>query len=204
MPLLDDLEKGFADLMDRLRNVDVAVDNVDANADNVPGFEYMSRVSNAALRAAEMNGEAINDAWSRLRRGRYDFRNALQTWAMLTENSYGVFVEALRGPGQSRHPAWKIIPFSQSHPPAPTFNVPIDGFVKDELEFTEFFGTGGSHRIFDEGEPPTIVGGSVYFRLRTDVIQADLQPGSDHVAFIFRKSMGSVPPLVIVMLRVAK
>jgi hypothetical protein len=204
MPTVDELEKGFAELIARLREVEGAPDQGDASRDNAPGFEYMSRVSMAALRAAEASGEAVNAAWSDIRRGRYDFGKVLKTWAMLTENYYGVFLEALRGPGQSRHPAWKIIPYSLKQPPAPTFTVSIDGVVKEELEFTEFFGTGGSHRIFDESDPPTVVGGSVYFRLKNDLIKKKLQPDSDHVAFIFQKAMGSVPPLAIVMLRVTK
>ena len=204
MPRVDELEKDLADLFDRLRKVGGAADRIDPSTDNVPGFEYISRVSTAALRAAEAQSEAINDAWSEIRRGRYDFSNALKTWAMLTENYYGVFVEALRGPGQSRHPAWKIIPYSLKKQPraAPTFNVAVDGVVEEELEFTEFFGTGGAHKIFDESDPPTVIGRRVYFRLKDDVIKKDLEAGTHHVAFIFQKGMGSVPPLVIVMLRV--
>jgi hypothetical protein len=173
--------------------------------DNLPGFEYLQRVSTAAFRAVTSHGEELNSAWSEIRRGRYSFDTAMKSWAKLTENYYGVFTEALRGPVELHRPAWLIIPYSKSQGGAPAFSVRIDGVLKKgtPLEYTKFEGVGATPSAITDiyEKPPEAVGSRIHIRLSDTVIKS-LPENSDHVGFIFRKGVGNAPPLVIVVLRV--
>lgn len=183
-------------------------DDVRGGEDNVPGFEYAQRVAAATFRALMAHGEEINGAWLDVRRGRFGFDTALQTWAKLVDNYYGVFTEVIRGPSQLPRPAWLVIPYSKGKPPAPKCSVRVDGSLETgtALDYTKFESFGWDKRPVEGiyAKPPEVVVGSrVQFRLNEEVILG-LSDNTDLVSFIFRKSIGSAPPLVIVLLRVTE
>jgi hypothetical protein len=193
-------EKHFAAFVKNLTGSDVG----EGGDDNFPGFEYIQRVTNAAVRALTSHGEELNKAWPEIRRGRYGPGAAMQAWARLTESYAGIFTESLRGPGQNMRPAWLVIQYSITKPPAPSVSVRIDGFLEKDavLEYSKFEGLGSAtsaKNIYDR--PPEAAGIRVKFRLNHGAV-GTLSPGTDHVGFIFRKGMGNAPPLVIVVLRV--
>lgn len=172
--------------------------------DNVPGFEYAQRVTTSAIRALTAHGEEINEAWSQIRRGKYDANAAMNSWARLAENYYGIFVEVMRGPFPIPRPAWLIIPYSKSKPPAPDFSVRIDGEVDKgtPLGYTKFEAVGADKPGLGMLDgPPEAAGNRVEIRLNNAAIQK-LDPDTDHVAFIFRQGVGKATPLVIVVLRI--
>ena len=177
----------------------------DRGGDNFPGFEYFQRVSTAAVRALAAHGEEMNGAWSEIRRGQYDVPTALQGWANVVENYYGIFTELMRGPAQVARPAWLVVPYSKGKPPAPSFSVRIEGSVAPgtPLDYTKFESFGWDERplygIY--ARPPEANGSRVEIRLNDEVIQR-IRENTDLVSFIFRKSAGSAPPLVIVLLHV--
>lgn len=172
--------------------------------DNVPGFEYAQRVTTTAIRALTAHGEEINDAWSQIRRGKYDAAAAMTSWARLAENYYGIFVEMMRGPSPMPRPAWLVIPYSKEKPPSPSFSVRIDQHVDKGtlLGYTQFEAVGAEKSgvgIFDG--PPEAAGNRIEIRLKDTVIQK-LKANTDHMAFIFRQGVGKATPLVIVVLRI--
>ena len=172
--------------------------------DNVPGFEYAQRVTTSAIRALTAHGEELNDAWSQIRRGQYDSKAALNSWARLTEKYFGIFVEIMRGPVPMPRPAWLVIPYSKKKPPSPSFSVRIDGHVDrgTMLGYTKFEAVGAAKAgvgIFDG--PPQAAGNRVEIQLKNAAIQK-LAANTDHMAFIFRQGVGNASPLVIVVLRI--
>jgi hypothetical protein len=194
-------EKHFAAFVKNLTGSD---DVGEGGDDNFPGFEYIQRVTNAAVRALTSHGEELNKAWPEIRRGRYGPGAAMQAWARLTDSYVGIFTEGLRGPGLSMRPSWLVIPYSIKTPPAPAISVRIDGFLEKDatLEYSKFEGLGSAisaKNIYDR--PPEAAGSRVKFRLNHAAIK-NLNIDTDHVGFIFRQGMGTAPPLVIVVLRV--
>jgi hypothetical protein len=201
--------KAFAELARKILKGDAPSDEREQvvrpfTDDNVPGFEYVQRISSASGRALAAQVERMNGDWSTMREGRYTFAMAMQSWAQAVESYYSVLTEAWRGPSQMPRPAWLVLPYSQRKPPAPALSVRIDGIFdqKTALEYTRFEGLGKAQSTEDiYAEPPYGVSSRVEVRLNDDAIQ-QLEANTDHVGFIFRKGMGVAPPLVIVVLRV--
>src|SRR5262245_12801056 len=98
--------------------------------DNVPGFEFLQRVTTATVRALTAHAEELNGAWSEIRRGRFGPGVAMQSWTRVVENYYGIVTEAWRGPSPTAKPAWLVIPYSKSKPPAPSFSVPVEAVLE--------------------------------------------------------------------------
>jgi hypothetical protein len=182
-------------------------------SDNVPGFEYVQRVSAAALHAVLAHGEEANRAWSELRRGRFGIGAALQSWTKVVENYAGVVTEGLRFTPQPAQPAWLFIPYSKKNPPTTKFSLRIDTTREPiaSLHFTEFEGPApvrsaapGSGRVksvlYKKGIPE-VVGNRVEFNLDHSQVQ-QLDDGTQHTAFVYRKGMGAAPPVAVVVVQV--
>ena len=173
--------------------------------DNIPGFEYLQRVTMAAGRAVVAQVERLNEDWVRIREGTYTFGAALGTTAKWLESVTHVVDEAWRGPSQFPRPAWLIIPYSLRHKPAPDLSVRVDAIFdrRMPLDYTKFEGLGSARSSQDiYAQAPHGVGNRVELRLNELTLER-LDPNTDHVGFIFRPNAGPSPPLVIVVLRVA-
>jgi hypothetical protein len=171
---------------------------------NVPGFEYLQRVSSAAGRAVAAQVEQMNNDWSKMRDGDYSFAKAMNSWARIVESYYGVVTEAWRGPAEFPRPAWLIIPYSKSKRRAPTISVRVDAIFdkRTSLEYTKFEGLGNAQSTDSMyAQAPEGVGTRVEMRLNHKAIQI-LQDDTDHVGLIFRKAVGAAPPLLIVVVHV--
>jgi len=180
-------------------------------SDNVPGFEYVQRVSTAALHAVMAHGEEANRAWSELRRGRFGIGAALQSWTKVVENYAGLVTEGLRFTPHASQPAWLFIPYSKKDPPTTKFSIRIDTTREPipSLQFTDFEGlapvgyTGerSTRRNALYKKPPDVTGGRIEFSLDHDKIKA-LDDDTEHTAFAFRKGMGAAPPVAVIVVRV--
>jgi hypothetical protein len=175
----------------------------DGGDDNVPGFEYVQRVSTAAFRALSAHGEAMNAAWCQIRRGEFGFAEAARSWSKIVENYFTVVTEAARGPSQLARPAWQVIPYSKKDPRL-NFSVPTEyvlerGAALAYTRFASLTGDGVGGDIYED--TPKAVGSRVEFRLNRKVMDG-LPDNADYIGFIIRKGMGTAPPLVIVMIRV--
>jgi hypothetical protein len=174
--------------------------------DNVPGFEYVQRVSTAAFHAVLAHGEEANRAWSETRRGRFGIGAAMQSWTKVVENYAGVVAEGLRFPAQTSQPGWQFIPYSKKNPPTPPFSVRTDSTreLRQGLEYTTFaplVPTGSSTKSVRYSKTPEVVGGRIEFTLDRSQIQT-LDSNTDYIGFIYRKGMGAAPPVAIIVVHV--
>jgi len=171
-------------------------------ADNVPGFEYVQRVATSMFRALSAHGEEMNDAWLKIRRGGFGFADALQSWARVADNYFGVVTEAARGPGQFPRPAWEAVAVSKANPKLP-HSIRIEGSLEKDARLTSvWFNRDGQveQQVICE-EAPTAAGSRIEFRLNAETL-AKVEPGTMVIGFILREGVGSTSPLLIVMVRV--
>lgn len=184
--------------------------------DNVPGFEYVQRVSTAALHALLGNGEEANRVWFEMRRGRLGFGALLRSWTKMVENAGGVVTEALRLTPQAVQPAWLFIPYSKTDPPTTKFAIRLDTTPEPiaSLQFTDFEGPApvgsqaaamggsgrGKSRLYKKGIPD-VVGNRLEFSLDEGKVK-ELDVNTQHTAFVFRKGMGAAPPVAVVIVQV--
>lgn len=166
--------------------------------DNIPGFEYAQRVSNAWVNALTAHGEEANAAWADIRRGRYGFGAAAQAWARLVDNYAGVVAQALR-PSPIAAPTWVVIEFPEGEPRSPQTSTRVDAFLEKDtaLHFAQIGGTRTD--IFDGA--PRGLGNRIEFPLNRAQLQT-LRAGENLVYFLYRAGMGPVPPLVALVVRV--
>ena len=76
------------------------------DASNIPGFDYMSRISRVSGIAVAAQAELANRAWAEMVAGKYSYEDMMRTYARIVDNYYDVFVEVSRGPGYISRPAW--------------------------------------------------------------------------------------------------
>jgi hypothetical protein len=170
---------------------------------NLPGFDYLERLLFAAGKALTLHGNEANNTWTALRDGTFDRNKALQSYASVVDGYYTVLVEFLRAPWQLPRPAWSVIPYSKSNPPAPQQSIAIERVLDSQanLLYSPFqtLGRSGAPTIFQGGVQPN--GARVDFRLDDAAIQP-LDLNSHHVGFIYEEGRGVVTPLLIVVLHV--
>jgi hypothetical protein len=174
--------------------------------ENFPGFQYLQRVINSVSRGMLAQAEELNDAWSKIRRDQgYEFKDLLKTWTRLVENSYGVMMDVVQPLGP--RPNWLVIPWSMKNPPETSEgSVAVDGPAEtdSDLDYTEFFGVGSQPDLSLYETPPYRKGARVYISLNKARFEALVPQGQarEFISFVFRKSQGPSPPLVIVVLRI--
>jgi hypothetical protein len=174
-----------------------------SGSDNFPGFEFSQRVATAAVRALAGHARELNANWASIRRGQFSVSEALQSWSRITEAYFGVVTEAVRSSDVSQ-PTWQVIPYSKKGHPQPRHSIRIDRVLAagTALASTAFegLGTGRSTQDFYK-KKPTLEGNRVEFTLDKTVLDS-LKDGTDYVSFVFPKAMGTVPPLVIILLSI--
>jgi hypothetical protein len=181
-------------------------------SDNVPGFEYVQRVSNAALQAMLAHGEEANRAWSEIRRGRFGIGAAMQSWTKVVENYACVVMEGLRFTAHPPQPAWLFIPYSKGRPTT-QFSIRMDTLREQasDVESTKFESPGplGSAAAPRQGtvtsslykKTPKVVDGRIEFSLDPDLVK-ELENDTMHTALVFRKGRGATPPVAVIVMRV--
>jgi hypothetical protein len=179
---------------------------VASDKDNFPGFEYLQRVISSMSRGMLAQTEELNEAWSKIRRDEgYDFKDVLKSWTRLVDNSFGVMMDVVQPLGP--RPNWLVIPWSLNVPPSPETSVSVDGPAEPDgnLDFTEFFGAGKQPEkgksLYER--PPYRQGTRVQIRLNPSAFPVPAKDtAGDYISFVYRKSQGAAPPLVIVVLRI--
>jgi|SRR3954471_15560898 len=169
--------------------------------DNVPGFEYLSRVSSAASRAVIAHTKAANNAWSEMRYGRYGIGTAMKSWVRVVENYYGVATEMARM-SPARGPVWQVIPYSRANPKT-FYSIRVDEVLQnnDNLVVTPFTALGtGSGRDDVLIKPPHSTGTRIEFDL--DKRTVEYMDNGNYLGVIFRQGAGATSPLVVLVLRV--
>jgi hypothetical protein len=208
--------QGLNDLLDGLKREGVTARDLAAfvkmfvgpdpptsGSDNFPGFEFSERVTTAAVVALAGHAKELNAQWANVRRGRFSVPEALQSWARVVEGYSGVVSQAVRNADVSQ-PVWQVIPYSKKADPPPRQSVRIDRtFTKETLlESTAFEGLGsvkapeGMYR-----RKPTLNENRIEFTLDPDVLNG-LEPPSDFLSLVFPQAMGTVPPVLIIILHV--
>jgi hypothetical protein len=166
----------------------------------VPGYDYAYRIAEASLKTLANQGDAVNDAWSQMKRGAYGVGSAMKTWVTLVEGWYDVVLEASRGPAYRKSPGWVVFDRRDG---AETFERDVDVDVQNpgDLETTNFERIGAHDSRAGGYKPaPTARGGKVSVRIDRALVR-QFDPGLLFISFIFPKSRGPSEPLVIVVVR---
>jgi hypothetical protein len=177
-------------------------------SENLPGFDFASRVGRVAGIALAAQTEAANRAWADMLQGTYTFGSAMRTWSRMFENYYDVLVELWRGPGYVPRPAWIFFDYAYSRSQ--------DSWVPDTLkapakmdrlrtpetepaptEFVGLQGKGGSARLYKGYD---WVQNELTVTLDPEEARK-LEPGV-YISFLFAKGRSSEAPLAIIALRV--
>jgi hypothetical protein len=180
---------------------------VKGETQNYPGHGYVARVAAAISHAYSSQTEQMNEAWTDMRNGRWDFGRAMQVWARTIETSYDVFVAAAQVPVRSPSPAWLVVPYYLDKPKANRpadwlYHVPVEGQSETGLlDYSKFIGATAAYDLYRE--PPVRSGTRVEFRLNESELKL-LKPDTDYISFVFRKGQGAAPPLAIIVLRVRR
>jgi len=193
-----------------------------SNISRFPGIEYFERVGLAWTNALSVNRKALDDAWSEMKDGTYDYKQMMKTWADTAESYYGVAVEAQRGPGYQRQPVWVYFDYGPQRggPARPNTLERLATLERTEsegtnLECTEFASLLENDHLDPEKVYSTLPqweGASrsrIYMALDTDFIHQHVKPPKSikhqqqYISFILAAGRTSEPPLVIVMLRVS-
>jgi hypothetical protein len=177
-------------------------DNASQSGDNVPGLEYLQRVSAAAGRAVLAHTEEVNQVWSDIRRGTFQPAPALQSWTRVVDSYFAIVTEAWRGPFQLPRPTWRVIPFSLKDS-SPSFTFPTEQLLDKGANLDSTIlpvpnGAAVPAKIFSQ--EPTVDGSRVTFVLdKTAFVRME---NERFVGFVFEKGKGAVNPLLIFVLHV--
>jgi hypothetical protein len=176
------------------------------NADNMPGFDFVSRVGRVAGIALVAQTEAANRAWADMLQGTFTLGNAVRTWARMADNYYDIVVELWRGPGYVSRPAWIYFDYLRAQgtwvPDTLKANAKMDRSRTPETEpaptdFVGLQGKGGSSRLYKSYDWS---GNELTVSLDPGEAQS-LEPGM-YISFLFAKGRSSEAPLAIIALRV--
>jgi hypothetical protein len=175
------------------------------DASNIPGFDYMSRVSRVSGIATAAQAELANRAWAEMIAGKFSYEDMLRTYARIVDNYYDVWVEVTRGPGYITRPAWVYFDCVKTK----------DGWVPEtlkapakmdrgktpetELAPTVFEGKGGS---FDLYKSYDWVGYDLTLTLDPALVHE--VPSGMYMSYVFAKGRSSEAPLAIAVLRVTR
>jgi hypothetical protein len=225
MPIKDDAAKSIKDYLDALENEGVGPKafaafaknmggfddddlNEDVNKDNLPGYSYLSRISEAGFNALTAHGETANAAWKEIRRGRYGFGRAMRDMSKLVENYYGVLCEASRGIEEQRRPVWLLVPYSRKKP-TNRHSVRIEttlapGQLLEHTKFEAFGGGAGYDTLFAADGEPKVEGARLTVRFDEKKIapNANHVPDGYYVCFVYPQGAGSGPPVAIIVIHV--
>jgi hypothetical protein len=181
-----------------------APDPTSPSGDNFPGFEYLQRVSASASRAVVAHTAEVNQVWSNLRNGKFEYAPALQSWTRVVDTYFALVSDVWRGPFQMPRPTWRVIPFSKKDSPLSyTFPTeqPLD--KSTTLDYTILpvpSAPPAPSTIFSQ--PPLVDGSRVTFTLDKDEIASRLPNDSRYLGFVFEQGKGAVNPLLIFVLHV--
>lgn len=177
-----------------------APDAGDGVAENVPGFEYAQRVSQAFVNALTAHGEEANAAWDKMRRGRFSFGDATQSWTRIVQRYAGVATQALKISPITR-PTSIVIEFPQGEPRSSHVPVRLDEFLETDTELGVVQIAGRRADIFDG--PPRALGHRAQLLLNRARL-AKLRADDTLLYVLYRTGRGPISPLVFLVVRVTR
>jgi len=181
-----------------------------AEGNNVPGFDFMSRVVRASSVALAGQTEAMNAAWAEARRGTFGFGSAMRAFTGIAESYFDVVVETWNGPGYIPRPVWLYFDYIQNKDGSwtpETLKAParMDRAVSLETqpEATIFvpLGKGGPEPELYRDNGIVVQGRELIVTLDPAAVQ---NLDGQYVSFIFAKGRSAEAPLAIVVLRVTR
>jgi hypothetical protein len=178
--------------------------------ENLPGFDFLSRVGRTAGIALVAQTEAANRAWAEMLRGNYTLGDAMRTWSSMAENYYDVLVEFWRGPGYVTRPVWLYFDYVYTRSTRTgipdTLKAPakMDRARTPETEpaptaFASLEGKSSSTKLYKSYD---WTGHDLVITLDTAEVQK-LDSGL-YMSFVFAKGRSSEAPLAIIALRVVQ
>jgi hypothetical protein len=175
---------------------------VGGEVENLPGFRYMVRVATAWNQLLLSQAAEYNRNWPTIKAGQFGPGTAMQIWARMVEQYYGVVAEAMRGPFSVDSPTFVHFDYDKKKK-IPVLEQTIDlncQYSADVPDVTDLVQLGGDVTVADActvvAEPPNKI------KITIDRDKLDKAAIGQYAAFVIDKGATGVTPLAIIGLRI--